>query len=92
MEGTGMTRPEMLEVLTENLHATVELVNEEEIVESANLLDLGADSLEILEVAVRTMKQLGVRVPRTELSGANNIGDLLTLYERAASGAFATTR
>lgn len=87
-----MTRPEMFDVLKENLRATVESVNEDEFVESANLLDLGADSLEILEVAVRTMKQLGVRVPRTELSGANNIGDLLTLYERAAGGAFATAR
>lgn len=87
-----MTRPEMLELLKENLRATVESLKEDEIVESANLLDLGADSLEVLEVAVRTMKQIGVRVPRTELSGANNLGELLTLYERAAAGAFATAR
>lgn len=87
-----MTRSEMLELLKRNLREMVESVNDDDVVESASLLDLGADSLEVLEVSVRTMKQLRVRVPRTQLSSATNVGELLTLYEQAAAGAFATKR
>lgn len=84
-----MTRSEMLAVLKTNLCQMVASVNEAEVVEPANMVDLGADSLEVVEVTVRTMKQLGLRVPRTRLSGVTSIGELLTLFERAAAGAFA---
>jgi acyl carrier protein len=53
--------------------------------ESASMQDLGADSLEIVEVASRTMKSLRIRVPRTELSKARTIGELLDLLEATAA-------
>jgi acyl carrier protein len=84
-----MTRSEMLDVLKTNLCEMVESVNEAEVVDPANMVELGADSLEVVEVTVRTMRQLGVRVPRTELSGVTNVGELLTLFERAEAGAYA---
>jgi acyl carrier protein len=48
--------------------------------------DMGADSLQIVEVVSRSMKELKVKVPRTELSRAQNLGDLLDLFEQGAAG------
>ena len=47
--------------------------------------EFGADSLEAVEVASRTMKQLKIRVPRTELSKAKTIGELLDMFEKHAA-------
>ena len=47
--------------------------------------DLGADSLEIVEVVSRSMKELKIKVPRTELSGARNLKELLDLFEKSAA-------
>ena len=47
--------------------------------------DYGADSLEIVEVVSRSMKELRIKVPRTELSGARSLKDLLDLFEKSAA-------
>ena len=44
---------------------------------------------EIVEVVSRSMKELKIKVPRTELSGARNLKDLLDLFEKSASSATA---
>ena len=58
----------------------------EEIDESSSLIaDFGADSLQVVEVVSRTMRQLRIRVSRTAMVGARNISDLLSLFEQAAA-------
>jgi acyl carrier protein len=47
--------------------------------------DLGADSLQIVEVVSRSMKELRLKVPRTDLSRASNLRDLVDLFEKAAA-------
>jgi acyl carrier protein len=79
-----MTRAEIFDALKENLFLIVESARDQEVVPSVSLKDLGADSLEIVEVVSRTMKQLRVRIPRTELSKVANIEGLLDLFETAA--------
>ena len=49
--------------------------------------NVGADSLEIVEVVSRSMKQLRLKVPRTELSGARNLKELIDMFEHAAQAA-----
>ncbi len=79
-----MSRIELFEVLKANIRTIVEGAREVEISESQSLMyDLGADSLEAVEVVSRTMKQLRVRVPRTEIAQAANLSDVLDLLERA---------
>ncbi len=79
-----MTRTEMFEVLKTNIRSIVEAARDTEITESQSLMyDLGADSLEAVEVVSRTMKQLNVRVPRTEIAQAANLSDVLDLLEKA---------
>ena len=61
-------------------------VEESEVTPTASFVDdLGADSLEIVEVVSRSMKELKIRVPRTELATAKNLSQLVDLFERAAS-------
>lgn len=82
-----MTRDEMLAVVTANIREIVENTKDTPIHENQSMRDLGADSLEIVEVVSRSMKQLKLKVPRTELSGARSIKELLDLFEKAAASA-----
>ncbi len=74
-----MTREEIRAVLRTNLERIVEAARGKDLHDGLSMKDLGADSLEAVEVASRTMKELKIRVPRTELSKAKNLGQLLDL-------------
>jgi len=80
-----MTRDEMFAVVKSNIQEIVEGAKGAEIKETDSMRDFGADSLEIVEVVSRSMKALRIKVPRTELSGANNLKDLLDLFEKFAA-------
>ena len=80
-----MNREEMFAVVKANMTEIIEAVRGKEIKETDSMRDLGADSLEIVEVVSRSMKQLKVKVPRTDLTQARNLKDLLDLFEKAAS-------
>ncbi|TDD92919.1 hypothetical protein E1293_00130 [Actinomadura darangshiensis] len=79
-----LTRDQIFETLKDNLHLISEETRGKEISEDASLAEYGTDSLELIEVASRTMKQLNVKVPRTEVSKIDSIGELVTLFEKAA--------
>jgi hypothetical protein len=42
-----------------------------------------------VDVVSRSMKELRIKVPRTELSGARNLKELLDLFEKSAGSASA---
>ncbi|MGP4028720.1 phosphopantetheine-binding protein [Actinomadura sp. 3N407] len=79
-----LSRDEIFVALQENLHLISEDTRGQEISEDVSLAEYGTDSLELIEVASRTMKQLNVKVPRTEISKIDSIGELVTLFEKAA--------
>jgi acyl carrier protein len=80
-----MTREEIFAVVRSNIVNIVEGVSVDAISEAVSMRDLGADSLQIVEVVSRSMKQLRLKVQRTELSRARNLSDLLDLFEKAAA-------
>lgn len=81
-----MKRSDMFEVLQRHVRTVLEGAEGREIRETDSLVsDFGADSLEIVEVVSRTMGDLRIKVPRTQLSQARSIGQLLDLLERAAA-------
>lgn len=82
-----MTRDEIFEVLKSNLFKIVEGSRDKAITETESMKEYGADSLEMVEVVSRSMKQLKIKVPRTELSTAKNLKELLDLFEKAAGAA-----
>jgi acyl carrier protein len=81
-----MTRQEMFAVVRSNIERVIEGVEGKAITEDMSMRELGADSLQIVEVVSRSMKELRVKVPRTELSRAKNLRDLLDLFEQGAAG------
>ena len=82
-----MTRAEMFAVVKANIERIVEDAEGKPMSEEISLRELGADSLQIVEVVSRSMKELRVKVPRTELSKARSLKDLLDLFERAMAAA-----
>jgi polyketide biosynthesis acyl carrier protein len=82
-----MDRQIIFATVKENIQAIVEKAAEHDIKESDSMLDYGADSLEIVEVVSRSMKQLKIRIPRTELAQAKNISELVDIFEKHASSA-----
>jgi acyl carrier protein len=46
--------------------------------------DLGANSLDIVEVVSRTMRELKIKVPRAELSKLDDIDGLVDLLHEVA--------
>ena len=78
-----MTREEIKTVVLTHFREVVAGAGSRDIPDDLSMRDVGADSLEIVEVVARSMKELKIRVPRTELATAENIGDLVDLFERA---------
>jgi polyketide biosynthesis acyl carrier protein len=75
-----ITKEAVLEIVKENLVDTLdEEIEESEIDPSKSMKDLGANSLDIVEVVSSSMRQLKVKVPRSELSKLTNIGELVDL-------------
>jgi acyl carrier protein len=85
MSEKRLTRDEMFAVVKSNIQEIVEGTKGLDIKETDSMRDYGADSLEIVEVVSRSMKDLRIKVPRTELSGAKSLKDLLDLFEKFAA-------
>ena len=78
-----MTRSEIFAVVKTNMHKIIEETQGREIKEEMSMSDLGADSLQIVEVVSRSMKELRLKIPRTDLMKAGNLKELLDLFVRA---------
>lgn len=77
-----MTREDVLEVVMRNLVDTVEELEGVEIDPAKSMRDLGANSLDIVEVVSASMRELKVKVPRSELNKLENINQLVDLLDK----------
>jgi acyl carrier protein len=73
------TREEVLEVVLRHLVDTVEELEDVEIDPSQSMKDLGANSLDMVEVVSCSMRELKVKVPRAQLNSLANIDALVDL-------------
>ena len=80
-----MTREQVLEVVLRNLVDTVEELEGVEIDPAKSMKDLGANSLDIVEVVSCSMRELKVKVPRSELKNLQNINELVDLLHQVVS-------
>ena len=80
-----MTREDIKNVIYNNIRNIVEGAKDADIQETNTMRDFGADSLQSVEVVSRSMKELRIKVPRTELSTATNLKELVDLFERSAA-------
>lgn len=85
-----MSRDEIQSVVLKYLARAVDEIDPATVDTARSMKDLGANSLDIVEVVSSTMREIRVKVPRAELNGLTNIDGLVDLlYERAQAKAAA---
>ncbi len=75
-----MEREVILEVIEKHLKKSVAGLSET-IDPNKALTDYGANSLDIVEIVSGTMRELKIKIPRTELSEITNIAGLVDKFE-----------
>lgn len=82
-----LTREKVLDVVLHHLRETVEELEDVEIDPSRSMKDLGANSLDMVEVVSCSMRELKVKIPRSELNSLENIDQLVDLLHSASHAA-----
>lgn len=82
-----MIREEVLSVVKKHFVTAVDSVNVENVDPRLSMKDLGASSLDIVEVVSGSMKELKVKIPRAELALVKNIDELVDLLYKAKAAA-----
>ncbi len=75
-----MTRDEIWGVIKKHLSDAVDDLDVDSIDTSKSMKDYGANSLDLVEVVSRSMRELKVKVPRAELNQIANIDGLIDLF------------
>lgn len=87
-----MTRDEIWGVIKKHLADAIDDLDVSTIDTSKSMKDYGANSLDLVEVVSRSMRELKVKIPRAELNKLTDIDGLIDLFhkcvtEREAGGA-----
>lgn len=79
------SRDQVLSIVKKHLSEAVDGLSVEAIDPGRSMKELGANSLDIVEVVSSSMRELKVKVPRAELSKLTNIDQLVDLLHRTVS-------
>ena len=71
-----MTKEEIIEVIKRNIVENLDDVEIEEIDPQRTMKDYGANSLDMIEVVSCSMRELNIKIPRSELADIKNIDEL----------------
>ncbi len=84
----AVTKEQVLEIVKGHLLDLLEdELEEEDFDPQKSMKDLGANSLDIVEVVSSTMRDLKVKVPRSELSKLTNVQELVDMLFETANKA-----
>ena len=72
----AQNRARIVEVIRRNIIKNIEDINEEDIDLSISMKDYGANSLDIIEVVSCSMRELNLKIPRSELTEIKSIDEL----------------
>ncbi|HYK02066.1 MAG TPA: acyl carrier protein [Thermoanaerobaculia bacterium] len=75
-----MTTTDLLELIARHTREIVPNLDEHQFAATDRLVDLGANSIDRAEIAMLVQESLGLSVPRVELFGPRNIGELAELF------------
>lgn len=78
-----LTKTDVLNAIQNNMRLVMEEFDTFE--PHLSMLDHGANSLELVEIVSRTMRELSVKVPRVRLNRVTNIDELADEFVRAAN-------
>jgi acyl carrier protein len=80
-----MTKDHIYSVVKKHLMQTVDGLSDADIGLDKSMKELGANSLDIVEIVSVSMRELKVKVPRSELSKLTDIGGLVDLLHTVAT-------
>jgi polyketide biosynthesis acyl carrier protein len=71
-----MTKEEVLKVISKNIVENLDDMEDQTIDPQKSMKDYGANSLDMIEVVSTSMRELQIKIPRTELADIKNIDEL----------------
>lgn len=81
-----LSKQDVLKTLQDNLQLIIEDFDPAAFDPTKSLLDLGANSIETVEIVSRSMRDLNVKVPRVRLGSVENIDQLADEFVLASAG------
>jgi acyl carrier protein len=80
-----MTRDEIWGVIKKHLGDAVDDLDVSTIDTTKSMKDYGANSLDLVEVVSRSMRELKVKIPRAELNQIANIDGLIDIFVKTVN-------
>jgi polyketide biosynthesis acyl carrier protein len=81
-----MNKKDIFALVVRHSREVIPELEDHEFKPGDRLADLGANSVDRADIIMMTMEALSLRVPRVELFGAKNIGELVNVfYEKLQS-------
>ncbi|MBT3275961.1 MAG: acyl carrier protein [Spirochaetales bacterium] len=81
-----MNKEEIVEVIKQNIADNLDDVEITEIDPARTMKDYGANSLDMIEVVSCSMRELNIKIPRSELADIKNIDELADKFKEYADG------
>lgn len=75
-----MTKEQVIEVIKKNIASNIDDIDAAAIDPQKSMRDYGANSLDMIEVVSTSMRDLKIKVPRSELADINNIDQLANKF------------
>jgi len=75
-----VNKTELLEIIAKHTREILPGLDAHAFNESDRLVDLGANSVDRAEIAMMVQESLSLTIPRVELFGPKNIGELADLF------------
>jgi len=77
-----MDRDQVMSVVTKHIKLNAEGLDGATIDPSKSMKEFGLSSLDTVEIVSAAMREMKIRVPRTELANLSNINELVDLFLR----------
>lgn len=77
-----MTRDEIIEMITDELAKNLDDLEREDLDPDISMRDLGVNSLDLIEVVQAVMRELNIKVPRSQLADIETIGGLADKFAK----------
>lgn len=78
-----MTRDDILDIIKANFVEIIEDLDPADLDPSKSMMDYGATSLDLVEVVSASMRELRVKIPRSDLNEITNIDGLVDALHSA---------
>jgi acyl carrier protein len=75
-----MDRNQVLDVVTKHIRLNADGLDGAPIDTTMSMKHIGLSSLDTVEIVSASMRELRIRVPRTELANVSNIDELIDLF------------